>query len=235
MTSNLNRLFCLQHVPFEGPGMIADWCVERQIELVRIAVWKDTLPDLQADDGVCLMGGPMSIHDESDYPWMAEEKAWLKNAIARHTPILGVCLGAQLLANVFGAGVYPNEVKEIGWMPVAWTHSARKRLPSLPAGLEVLHWHGETFDLPEGAVHLAESDHCRNQAFLLKSVLALQFHLEMGPDECETITGACANELIPSSKTVHSASEILDKGMSGSEKTRPVLFALLDHHFRPEK
>jgi len=142
----------------------------------------------------------MSVHDEGLYPWLRQEKRFIASAIAAGKAVVGICLGAQLIAQVLGARVYPNAMKEIGWFPVERTpEAATTRLGALlPASFEAFHWHGETFDLPADAVHLARSDACTHQAFIYgERVVALQFHLETTRPGVEALSAHCAAEIRP--------------------------------------
>src|SRR5262249_47695751 len=137
---------------------------------------------LQEIDLVVVLGGPMNIYEEDKFPWLIAEKKFIRQAIEEKLAVLGLCLGSQLIADVLGAKIYPNDEKEIGWFPVEVTEAALKhRLFShWPNFFTPFHWHGDTFDLPEGAIHLARSQACRNQAFLYQDrVVGLQFHLEI--------------------------------------------------------
>ncbi|GBE14126.1 MAG TPA: type 1 glutamine amidotransferase [Proteobacteria bacterium] len=170
-----------QHVPFEGPGLIAEMLDGRGIPYMVLEPYKgDPTPLSPAGfTGVISMGGPMSSNDDLDF--LAKEKAFLAEAAARRMPVLGVCLGAQLLAAALGAGVNPGQEKEVGWGNVALTDEGKTDPLFSGAGdnIPVLHWHGETFDLPHGAVLLASSHACVNQAFRWHgSVYGFQFHLE---------------------------------------------------------
>ena len=115
------------------------------------------------------------------------------------------------MAEALGARVFPNEVKEIGWMPVSWTDEARHWLPELPGRSQVLHWHGDTFELPEGARRLASTTVCRNQAFIRKNALGLQFHLEAGEAECLRMVENCGDELCPDAETIQSRDALLSE------------------------
>lgn len=177
------RIHNLQHVPFEGPGYIQSWAAEQDHELTGTRLYKtEELPDPKTIDALVIMGGPMGVKDDQAYPWMKKEKAFIKACIEQKKKVLGICLGAQLIAGVLGADVVPIEVKEIGWFPVEWTQAARSHpmLDFLPDRQMVLHWHGDRFYIPDGATHLATSKGCDNQGFLVDDyVLGLQFHLEM--------------------------------------------------------
>ena len=168
------------------------------------------LPDPADVDLLVIMGGPMSINDEAGYPWLAAEKEFIRSAIEQDKAVVGICLGAQLITGAMGAAVYPNREKEIGWFPIAgeMADGAQESF-SFPEELLVFHWHGETFDLPHGAVRLAAGAACRNQAFQLGSrVIGMQFHLETTPGAARDIVHLCRNELHPS-RYVQSEAEIL--------------------------
>lgn len=176
------RIHSLQHVPFEGLGSIEPWARDRGHGLTATRFWAgDPLPPAAALDWLVVMGGPMSVRDEAAHPWLVEEKRFLCAALDAGKRVLGICLGAQLLAEALGARIGPSLEKEIGWFPVTLTPDGRRApwLKSLPERWEVFHWHGEAFDLPPGATRLAWSDGCENQAFTVGSdVCAFQFHPE---------------------------------------------------------
>jgi GMP synthase-like glutamine amidotransferase len=204
------RAHCLQHVPFEGLGCIEPWLVAARYEITYTRFFESVeLPEPGAVDLLVVLGGPMSVNDETEFPWLAREKQFIRRAIAAGTPVLGICLGAQLIANALGARVARNREKEIGWFPVDATPAAGPALFHFPPSAEVFHWHGETFDLPPGAVHLARSAGCEHQAFQLgRSALALQFHLETTPAAARAMVEQGGAELQPA-RYVQSAAAIL--------------------------
>jgi GMP synthase-like glutamine amidotransferase len=176
------RYHVLQHVAFETPGLLAGEIRRRGHLLETTALYnREPLPDLAEFDALIVMGGPMSIHDEAEFGWLVAEKELIRAAITGGKKVLGICLGAQLIAAVSGARVYRNPVKEIGFWPVKWADPA---FAEASAGEQVVfHWHGETFDLPDGAKLLASSEACVNQAFSLGDrVLGIQFHPEVTGD-----------------------------------------------------
>jgi GMP synthase-like glutamine amidotransferase len=190
------RVHVFQHVPFEDLGSIRDWLNSRGAEVRYTRFYAgEPLPVLEEIDMLIAMGGPMSANDEADLPWLKAEKQALREAIVLEKSVLGVCLGAQLIASALGARVYHNAVKEIGWFPIQGVHGAEPAF-SFPAESRVFHWHGETFDLPQSAVHLASSVACTNQAFQFKRhVMGLQFHLEMTVDGLRALVENCRSEL----------------------------------------
>lgn len=187
----------LQHVPFEGLGSIEAWLSERGAAVHTTRFYQSAvLPDPRSIDLVIAMGGPMSVNEEREYPWLRQEKAFVKEAVACGTAVLGVCLGAQMIASALGARVFANAHKEIGWFPVraVSTDSDAFRLPPQTT---VFHWHGETFDLPPGAIHLAKSAGCKHQAFQIgRNVIGLQFHLETTPATADQLIQHCRDELV---------------------------------------
>jgi GMP synthase-like glutamine amidotransferase len=190
------RAHVFQHVPFEGLGSIERWLDARDADIRFTRFFTDDrLPALDRVDLLIVMGGPMSVNDEATLRWLEPEKQAIRDAIARDIPVLGVCLGAQLIANALGARVYPNALKEIGWFPVQ-TVGAQAAV-QLPDAV-VFHWHGDTFDLPDGAIRLASSAATVNQAFQFKhNVIGLQFHLETTPQAIAAMLDHCRGELVP--------------------------------------
>ena len=206
------RAHYLQHVPFEGPGSIAPWLEAAGYQITATKFYESTrLPLPEQIDLLIIMGGPMSVNDEERFPWLRIEKQFIRQVIQSGRAVLGICLGAQLIASALGESVYPNRRKEIGWFPVEGIAVKNKAVFSFPPRVEVFHWHGETFDLPDGAVLLAKSEACRNQAFQIgRAVIGLQFHLETTPESAQAIVTNCRAELLPS-KFVQPEPAILDQ------------------------
>ncbi|WP_316368725.1 type 1 glutamine amidotransferase [Candidatus Thiodiazotropha sp. CDECU1] len=192
------RALYLQHVPFEGLGSIEIWLQSAGCEITNTRLYEsDELPEVDEVDLLVIMGGPMSVNDTTDYPWLVKEKEFIKSVIDSGKPVLGICLGAQLIASSLGADIYSNSVKEIGWFPIQAVRSDNKALFQFPEEAVVFHWHGETFDLPSGATQIAASKVCRNQAFQIgANVIGLQFHLETTPASAQAIVEHCAAELV---------------------------------------
>jgi GMP synthase-like glutamine amidotransferase len=192
------RAHYLQHVPFEGLGSIEPWFESAGYEVTYSRLFEPTnLPDAKTIDLLVIMGGPMSVNDENVFPWLVSEKQFIREVIESGKPVLGICLGAQLIASAMGARIFRNPVKEIGWFSIHAVDSNEGSVFRFPPSETVFHWHGETFDLPRGAIWLAKSEGCENQAFQLgNSVIGLQFHLETTPDSARAIVENCRNELV---------------------------------------
>ena len=170
-----------RHAASEGPGYFATYLERHGIpwRLVRIDAGEAVPADARACSGLAFMGGPMSVND--DLPWIARELALIRDAAGAGVPVIGHCLGGQLLARALGGAVTRNAVKEIGWgrVDVADNAQARDWLGALPKSFECFHWHGETFSIPPGATRVLSSAHCANQAFVLGPHLGMQCHVEM--------------------------------------------------------
>jgi len=175
----------LQHIACEPPGVYEDVLRERGATLRRVEVDAgDELPDWREFDAIVAMGGPMSANDDDALPWLREEKELVAEAVCAGIPFWGVCLGVQLLAASLGARVYAGAEPEVGVLPVELTEEGRRDhvFSALPPTVPALQWHGDTFDLPPGAVRLAGSPAYPNQAFRFESAYGVQFHLEVSRD-----------------------------------------------------
>jgi GMP synthase-like glutamine amidotransferase len=206
------KIHYLQHVPFEGLGSIEPWIVDRHHSLSATRFYANyPLPNVEDIDWLIVMGGSMNIYEDDKYPWLTEEKRFIDRAIQQNKTAIGICLGAQLIADVLGAKVYAGQYKEIGWLPIELTAMAQDTavFNSLPQQLTAFHWHGDTFDLPAGAIHLARSEACQNQAFVYnEKVLGLQFHLESTKESVQQIVNNCADELVEG-KYIQKSAEML--------------------------
>lgn len=192
------RIHYLQHVPFEDLAGIEAWGKDRGHDLSRTLLFQDEpFPDVADLDWLIIMGGPMNICEHEKYPWLIREKEFIRSVIADGKIALGICLGAQLMADVLGGRVRRNKHREIGWFQVQLTPEARasRIFRVLPERFMAFHWHGDTFDIPPGAVHVAESLACKNQAFVLGKAVGLQFHLESSRDSIDHLIQSCADEL----------------------------------------
>jgi GMP synthase-like glutamine amidotransferase len=227
------KVHWFQHVEFEGLGLIEPWLRARGHDLTSTRWWagESAGAESAAAEWLIVMGGPMNIYQHRDHPWLVAEKAAIAAALARGARVLGVCLGAQLLADVLGAKVAQNPEPEIGWWPL---HAVDASLASsgepyaFPAELTVLHWHGDTFTLPPGARRLAASEACAQQAFAWgPRALGLQFHLEMDAPALAAISSACAQELSLERRWVQSADAIARGAEAHHKKAQAQLHALL--------
>lgn len=203
------RIHSLQHVPFEDIGSMASDFRARRDSLSTTYWYRgDAAPAVADFDALVVMGGPMGIYDEAIYPWLADEKILIKEAIAAGKIVLGICLGAQLIADVLGGKVTRNAHKEIGWLPLAInpgaaTHPIAQVLARYP---DVFHWHGDTFALPPGAVHLASSEGCANQAYVFQDqAYGFQFHLETTPASARALIEHCGEDIDGSRYTQNAA------------------------------
>lgn len=195
----MKNVLILQHTTCEGPGSLRDLLRRRGAcaQICRVDL-EPALPPITWDL-IVILGGPMNVDEEAAHPWLVAEKNFLRQAIARDIPLLGICLGAQLLAECLGAAVTRNQEREIGWFDITRTaEAATHPLGRLwPERCEVFHWHGDTFTLPKGAVRLASSAACANQAFIFGTrILGLQFHPEMTPESGEEIRAGCFQDLV---------------------------------------
>jgi len=180
--STAMNIRCLMHVPFEGPGVIADWAGDRGHTMEYTRMYEDSaLPDHRDVDMLVVMGGPMNVFDFHVHPWMEEEIGWVGSCIRRGIPVMGTCLGDYKICK------------------------------ELPPAVKVFHWHGDTFDIPEGAVRIASSKAFANQGFIYEGhVVALQFHLEVTPESVRSLVENCADELTEG-PYIQQAGEILSE------------------------
>jgi len=190
------RIDVLEHAANEGPGKIGVWAERRgyTVNLVRMDEGAP-LPSLDEPGLIAIMGGGMNIYQHRDYPWLLEEKRFLAKAIAKGKPLVWICLGAQLLADVLGGKVVQNAHKEVGWWPVRFLDRSAP-FDGFPAECPMFHWHGDTFELPPRARRIAESDGCANQAFAFGDrIVGLQFHAEVANSDLEGFCDAAPQDL----------------------------------------
>lgn len=177
------KMHIIKNAPYEGPGYIANWALVQGYEVKTTPLFENVAtPPLESFDWLVVMGGPMGVHDEKDHPWLIREKTLIESAIAQGKTVLGVCLGAQLIAQVLGARVYKNKYVERGWHTIKREPAAldSKCFNAMPEEFTAFVWHGDTFDLPKNVKHVASSKACTNHAFEHgERVVGLQFHLEV--------------------------------------------------------
>jgi GMP synthase-like glutamine amidotransferase len=200
----MQEILIFRHAPHEGPGYLADYLDRRGLphRLIRIDRNDPVPSSIDGVPGIVLMGGPMSVND--DLPWIPEVTRLVRQAVGADVPVLGHCLGGQLIGKALGGVITRNPVKEIGWLPVTRVENplALDWLDGLPREFEVFHWHGETFSIPPGATRILASRDCANQAFVIGKTLAFQCHIEMTGDMVREWARVGADELAPACATV---------------------------------
>ncbi|MBI4652543.1 type 1 glutamine amidotransferase [Candidatus Desantisbacteria bacterium] len=194
------KIHYLQHVKFENSGNIEKWAYKKGHTVSKTLLFNtERFPKINEFDWLIIMGGPMNIYEEHKYPWLNKEKKFIKKAIENQKIVFGVCLGAQLIADVLGAKVVRNKYKEIGWFPVSLTEEGKKSniFSVFHDEFIVFQWHGDTFTIPAGAVRIAKSKGCENQAFEYNNrVFGLQFHLESSVESINNLLINCSSELV---------------------------------------
>ena len=225
---------CLQHVPFEGMAAIETWLNQKHSEITYTRFYQDgLLPRPDDIDWLIIMGGPMSVNDESQYPWLAKEKIFIRQCIEKQKTVIGICLGAQLIASSLGASVYQNSHTEIGWFPIQMSFPMNNPLfKDFPDHLPIFHWHGETFDLPENANLIAYSEACLNQVFTLSGkVIGFQCHPETTKESLDAMISHGRHELI-SGTFIQPEKEIYEHYNKYAKKMHETLFEFLDQLYK---
>lgn len=245
------KILFIQHDPLDGPGALLDWASERRHSVATCLISEvsskgQPLPALHSFDLLISLGGPMGAYEEEQHPWLIAEKAYLRKSVAAHKKILGLCLGAQLLADALGGKAFRHSLKEFGWQRIEPTEQGKEWFPlhegecSFLASethkktfFKAFQWHGDTYSLPPGAVQIARNSACEQQAFLIRSevdhkpqVIGLQFHLEWTE---QMMRDALADPDVapPASPTVQTPEEIMsDLTLFTSSRER--FFALMD-------
>jgi GMP synthase (glutamine-hydrolysing) len=221
------RIHYMQHIPIENPGIILDWAERSGHTLTATHLYRgDSLPeDIEVIDWLVVMGGPMNIFQHRDHPWLPAEKRFIGETIAADKTVLGICLGAQLIADVLEARVFQNPEIEVGWFPVELDPDA---FDGLPETVTPLHWHGDTFEIPPGARPLGRSAACGNQGFVFGDrVVGLQFHLEVNEALVETFIQEFASKLEPT-PFVQTPDEILSGSVINLPAANDAMERLLD-------
>lgn len=203
--------YIFQHVEFEGPGILVPLLKARghNIHIVKLYAG-DPIPHEDDIGFAILLGGPMSVLDEASYPYFVREKELCKDMVQLGKPILGICLGGQMIASAFRAAILKSPEKEVGWFPIQWNACRGKHGTGITT-INALHWHGEMFMIPKEATKLASSEGCENQAFKLGSAIAMQFHLEASPESVESMLKNCRDDYANTTgKFIQSEKEIRD-------------------------
>lgn len=221
------KIHYLQHVDFEGPAAIAEWADLNGHTLSYTRFYKnETLPQQYNLDLLVVMGGPMSFDDDDKYAWMPLEKAFIKGAIEAGKAVIGICLGAQFIAQALGAKAKHGSSQEIGWFPLNFQNQ-QESFSFLPDTTPVFHWHGDTFDIPKNAVHLASTNEFPNQGFVWnKKVVGLQFHLEVTQESVEGMIKHVGHE-IGNGEFCQTAAEIISN-QTNYAKNKALIFKILD-------
>ncbi len=226
----MRPLYIFRHIECEGPGYLAEVLARHDIPYRVIAIDAgEEVPGSVADcAGLVFMGGPMSVNDP--LPWIGQELALIRAAQAQGMPVLGHCLGGQLISKALGGVVTSNPVREIGWHPVRRSHtaSAARWLDGLADENTLFHWHGETFSIPPGAEVILENDHCAHQAFAIGNTLALQCHIEMTAPMVSEWAGLYSHEIAQPGGAVQSRAEMtsdLDARIRAAQQLADVLYA----------
>lgn len=229
------HIHCLQHVSFENPGTIAEWAALNHHTISYTYFFENifALPVLSEFDALLVMGGYMNVDEEEQFPWLKEEKQFIKQAIDAGKKVIGICLGSQLIAAALGSKVYPGKEKEIGFFPLQFAEDALNHslFRHFKNPYTVFHWHGDTFNLPEGAQLIASTEVCKNQAFLIRDkVLGLQFHFEMNETLIEDMMLHDEHELEEKGNFI-STKEIIRNHFHHLQQNKKDLFLLLDKFF----
>ena len=227
------RWHCLQHMPNEGPGYAADWLVAHghTLTFTRLFEPYPSFPGLADFDGLLILGGAMSVHDEARFPWLGPEKAFLRETLRAGKITLAICLGAQLVAQALGGEVRANPEPEIGYWTVRFAAKALTHplLRGWPAKATVLHWHVDTFTVPPGAQRVGMSAGCAVQGFVWGAgIIGLQFHPEMTEAMVESLLAWEGHEAVEEQEFVQTAAHIRSKLKSGW-KGRKLLEQLLEN------
>lgn len=226
------KIHCLQHVAFETPGIIVEWAGINNTVITYTYFFEETfaLPSLTDFDVLLIMGGYMNVDEEERFPWLKQEKRFIKDAIDAGKKIIGICLGSQLIAAALRCAVYKGKEKEIGFFPVQFSNEAKSNrlFDHFTSPYPLFHWHGDTFDRPENATIMASTNVCKHQAYFIDpNILGLQFHLEMDEAIIEQVLLHDEDELKEQGTYIQSAGEIR-KGFDSLEKNKEDLFLLLD-------
>ena len=225
----MKPLKIFRHIDCEGPGYLADVLTRQKIPFRLVAIDQGEPVPRHIDDcsGLVFMGGSMSVNDS--LPWIEQELALIRMAQSQHMPVLGHCLGGQLISKALGGEVTKNPAREIGWHPVRKCDNttAQNWLDGLPHETTLFHWHGETFSIPAGAEVILENDHCSHQAFATGNTLALQCHVEMNAAmirEWATLYAGELDDPAPSVQSVQQMTERLEQRITEAQQAADVLY-----------
>lgn len=225
----MKPVLIFRHITCEGPGYFAEVLNHYNIPFELIRIDKDETPPARIDDASALvfMGGPMSVND--DLPWIRQELELIRQAVEVNLPVLGHCLGGQLIAKALGGSISANPVKEIGWLPVQKIHNTLSDdwLQNINDKATLFHWHGETFSIPDGATAILKSQHCAHQGFVIGNTLALQCHVEMTAPMVSEWATLYEDELATPSETIQSREDMvseLDEKVAKLQETADAIY-----------
>jgi GMP synthase-like glutamine amidotransferase len=225
----MKHVLIFRHITCEGPGYFAEVLEHYNISFKLIRIDQDETPPSRIDDASALvfMGGPMSVND--NLPWINQELELIRQAVDVDLPVLGHCLGGQLIAKALGGTISANPVKEIGWLPVQKIHSELSDdwLQDISDKTTLFHWHGETFSIPDGATAILKSQHCAHQGFVIGNTLALQCHVEMTVPMVSEWATLYEDELANPSETIQNREEMisgLDEKVANLQETANAIY-----------
>lgn len=227
------RVHYLQHAECDGPGSIRQILKSRNHILTSTCLYlHETLPAIGDFDWLIILGGDMGVNDETDFPWLEKEKAFIKAAIEADKVILGICLGAQLIAHMLGSRVFKNTHKEIGWFYITPLGGIKNTIlsPVITGRIQVFQWHEDTFELPEGSLAIAKSEACSNQGFIFnKKVVGLQFHPEITKDSAIVFFDECG-PILESAPYIQLSTDILanDQGFVQSSQLMEAILTAME-------
>lgn len=226
----MKRIHILQHVPYETPGCIENWIKDKSYSYTVTELYNgDIFPEISDIDWLIVMGGPMSVHNLAEFPWLFNEKQFIRQAVNSGKVVIGICLGSQLIAEVLGSRVYKNSEKEIGWLPVSRSSEGVNSplLSKFNDTETVFHWHGDTFEIPDGAIRLLTSGACMNQCFIYNErVLALQFHVEVTESLLDMMIMNGLEEIVPSNY-IQNIDQVR-QGISHIKRNNELMYSILD-------
>ncbi len=230
------RIHCFQHLSFENPGTIKEWAKQHLHSLSYTFFYEEefALPPINEIDALLVMGGNMNAEEDQKFPWLVKEKAYIRQAIASGIRVVGICLGAQLIASALGSKVYSGSGKEIGFFPIQFTQQALKHplFSHFNNPYTVFHWHGDTFDLPDNAQSIAFSAICQHQGYIINNrVLGLQFHFEMTETILENMLLHDGHELEEAGNYIQKAEEIR-RSRFYLQQNKKDIFILLNNFFK---
>ena len=223
------RIQCFHHIPWEGRAFLPEWAATAGHEWdVTLVPQAERLPDPSSFDALVIMGGPMSLCERDRPPWLSVEKAYLERVLQRELPFLGICLGAQMLAEIYGGRVSRGPQSEIGWFPLRLAQERHDTWigDALPENLTTFFWHDDVFETPREATRIAGTAASEHQAFVLGSSLALQFHLEVTPEWAAHLATRDADQLVPG-RYVQSAADILGQPVALYQRNNAAMNGLL--------